>query len=365
MWLRLITALKRNILRMLVSRGCKVTVLPAQATAEEALKYKPDGIFLSNGPGDPEPCDYAIKAIKTLVDTGIPTFGICLGHQLLALASGAKTMKMKFGHHGANHPVQDVETKRVYITSQNHGFAADPEHLANNVKITHVSLFDGSLQGIARTDKPAFSFQGHPEASPGPHEMSYLFDQFISLMQNKESSIMAKRTDIKSILIIGAGPIVIGQACEFDYSGAQACKALREEGYRVILVNSNPATIMTDPEMADATYIEPITWQVVEKIIAKERPDALLPTMGGQTALNCALDLDKHGVLEKYNVELIGASKEAIDKAEDRQKFKEAMTKIGLGFSALCIAHSMEEALQVQAKYWLSGDYSPIIHHGR
>lgn len=160
---------------------------------------------------------------------------------------------------------------------------------------------------------------------------------------------MAKRTDIKSILIIGAGPIVIGQACEFDYSGAQACKALREEGYRVILVNSNPATIMTDPEMADATYIEPITWRVVEKIIAKEKPDALLPTMGGQTALNCALDLDKHGVLAKYNVELIGASKEAIDKAEDRQKFKEAMTKIGLGSARSSIAHSMEEALQVQA----------------
>ncbi|MDI1297906.1 carbamoyl-phosphate synthase large subunit [Methylotenera sp.] len=160
---------------------------------------------------------------------------------------------------------------------------------------------------------------------------------------------MAKRTDIKSILIIGAGPIVIGQACEFDYSGAQACKALREEGYRVILVNSNPATIMTDPEMADATYIEPVTWQVVEKIIAKERPDALLPTMGGQTALNCALDLDKHGVLAKYKVELIGASKEAIDKAEDRQKFKEAMTKIGLGSARSAVAHSMEEALQVQA----------------
>ena len=160
---------------------------------------------------------------------------------------------------------------------------------------------------------------------------------------------MAKRTDIKSILIIGAGPIVIGQACEFDYSGAQACKALREEGYRVILVNSNPATIMTDPEMADATYIEPVTWQVVEKIIAKERPDALLPTMGGQTALNCALDLDKHGVLQKYNVELIGASKHAIDKAEDRQKFKEAMTKIGLGSARSSVAHSLEEALQVQA----------------
>ena len=160
---------------------------------------------------------------------------------------------------------------------------------------------------------------------------------------------MAKRTDINSILIIGAGPIVIGQACEFDYSGAQACKALREEGYRVILVNSNPATIMTDPEMADATYIEPITWQMVEKIIEKERPDALLPTMGGQTALNCALDLAKHGVLEKYGVELIGASKEAIDKAEDREKFKQAMTKIGLGSARSAVAHSIEEALQVQA----------------
>src|SRR5210317_1531733 len=160
---------------------------------------------------------------------------------------------------------------------------------------------------------------------------------------------MTKRTDIKSILIIGAGPIVIGQACEFDYSGAQACKALREEGYRVILVNSNPATIMTDPNMADATYIEPIQWEIVEKIIAKETPDALLPTMGGQTALNCALDLDRHGVLEKYNVELIGASKQAIDKAEDRQLFKEAMARIGLASARSAIAHSLEEAQQVQA----------------
>ncbi|HMA21971.1 MAG TPA: carbamoyl-phosphate synthase large subunit, partial [Gemmatimonadaceae bacterium] len=160
---------------------------------------------------------------------------------------------------------------------------------------------------------------------------------------------MPKRTDLKSILIIGAGPIVIGQACEFDYSGAQACKALREEGYKVILVNSNPATIMTDPDMADVTYIEPISWQVVEKIIEKERPDALLPTMGGQTALNCALDLAKHGVLEKYGVEMIGASKEAIDKAEDREKFKAAMTKLGLGSARSSIAHSLEEALQVQA----------------
>jgi len=177
---------KRNILRMLVQRGCKVTVLPAEASADAALALKPDGIFLSNGPGDPEPCDYAIKAVRTLVETGIPVFGICLGHQLLGLASGAKTMKMKFGHHGANHPVQDLDSKRVYISSQNHGFAIDPDTLPTNVRATHVSLFDGSLQGIARTDKPAFSFQGHPEASPGPRELSYLFDRFIDLMQQHQ-----------------------------------------------------------------------------------------------------------------------------------------------------------------------------------
>ncbi len=178
---------KRNILRMLTSRGCKVTVLPAQATAEEALALNPDGVFLSNGPGDPQPCDYAIAAIKKIVDSGVPTFGICLGHQLLALASGAKTLKMKFGHHGANHPVQDVDDKRVFITSQNHGFAVDPASLPATVRTTHVSLFDGSLQGITRTDKPAFSFQGHPEASPGPSEMSYLFDRFVeSMKQHKQ-----------------------------------------------------------------------------------------------------------------------------------------------------------------------------------
>ena len=173
---------KRNILRMLASRGCRLTVVPAQTAAAEVLALKPDGIFLSNGPGDPEPCDYAIAAIGEFLALGIPTFGICLGHQLLALASGARTVKMKFGHHGANHPVKDLDTGRVAITSQNHGFAVDAESLPDNLRTTHVSLFDGSLQGFARTDVPAFSFQGHPEASPGPHDVAYLFDRFIKLM---------------------------------------------------------------------------------------------------------------------------------------------------------------------------------------
>ena len=173
---------KKNILRMLAERGCKVTVVPAKTPAAEVLKHQPDGIFLSNGPGDPEPCDYAIAAARELIETGIPTFGICLGHQIMALASGAKTFKMKFGHHGANHPVKDLDNGRVSITSQNHGFAVDEKSLPANLRATHVSLFDGTLQGLARTDKPAFCFQGHPEASPGPHDIAYLFDRFTALM---------------------------------------------------------------------------------------------------------------------------------------------------------------------------------------
>jgi carbamoyl-phosphate synthase small subunit len=179
---------KRNILRRLAAHGCKVTVVPAEMPAEEALGLEPDGILLANGPGDPAPCDYAIRAIRTFLGVGVPLFGICLGHQLLGLAVGAKTVKMKFGHHGANHPVQDLETGRVMITSQNHGFAVDPATLPPNAKITHVSLFDGSLQGFQLTDRPAFCFQGHPEASPGPHDVDYLFERFVKSMESKQSA---------------------------------------------------------------------------------------------------------------------------------------------------------------------------------
>jgi carbamoyl-phosphate synthase small subunit len=179
---------KRNILRMLVDRGCRLTVVPAQTGAAEVLALNPDGVFLSNGPGDPEPCDYAIAAIAELVESGIPIFGICLGHQLLGLASGASTVKMKFGHHGANHPVQDLANGNVLITSQNHGFAVDEGSLPATLRVTHKSLFDGSLQGMCRTDKPAYSFQGHPEASPGPHDVAPLFDQFIEMMSQHAKS---------------------------------------------------------------------------------------------------------------------------------------------------------------------------------
>ena len=182
---------KRNILRMLVDRGCKITVVPAQTSAEEVLALKPDGIFLSNGPGDPEPCDYAINAVKTFLETDTPIFGICLGHQILGLASGASTVKMKFGHHGGNHPVKDFGRNVVMITAQNHGFAVDENNLPANLKITHTSLFDGSIQGIHRTDKPAFSFQGHPEASPGPADAAPLFDHFIDLIVEHKKAAKA------------------------------------------------------------------------------------------------------------------------------------------------------------------------------
>jgi carbamoyl-phosphate synthase large subunit len=275
----------------------------------------------------------------------MPTFGICLGHQLMGLASGAKTLKMKFGHHGANHPVKDLDTGQVLITSQNHGFAVDPATLPANLRVTHVSLFDGSLQGMARTDVPAFCFQGHPEASPGPHDVAYLFDRFIDDGTAPPDAAvrkrMPKRTDINSILIIGAGPIVIGQACEFDYSGAQACKALRDEGYQGHPGQLQPGDDHDRPGDGRRHLHRADHLEMVEKIIAKERPDALLPTMGGQTALNCALDLAarRAGEVRRRDDR---RSREAIDKAEDREKFKEAMTKIGLGSARSGIAHSME-----------------------
>ena len=281
---------------------------------------------------------------------------------MLGLALGGKTYKLKFGHHGGNHPVKDLATGRIAITSQNHGFNVDVDSLPAGTRMTHVNLYDGTAEGLENAELGLFSVQYHPEASPGPHESGYLFARFSRMMDARAwqgrapgaaprarirgagAEGVPKRTDIHSILIIGTGPIVIGQACEFDYSGTQACKALREEGFRVVLVNSNPATIMTDPEMADATYIEPITVPMLEKIIEAERPDALLPTLGGQTGLNIAIQLADKGVLDRFGVRMIGADREAIRKSEDRKLFKQAMERIGLDVPRSGLAHTLEEA---------------------
>jgi len=342
---------KDNILRCLEAVGCQVQVCSPRSSAEELLALKPRGVCLSNGPGDPAATlRYAQPLLEGLLKVeSLPIFGICLGHQLLGLTLGARTEKMKQGHRGANHPILNLQTGRVEITSQNHGFVVT--ELPEGVEETHRSLFDGTIAGLRLTGRPVSSVQYHPEASPGPHDSRYLFEDFMRVVRGEElqePAVNRPRAESKTaqkILIIGAGPIVIGQACEFDYSGAQACKALREAGYEVVLVNSNPATIMTDPGLADRTYIEPLTVEYLKEIIRIERPDLLLPTMGGQTALNLSLELEQQGILERWGVTMIGARAEAIETAEDRQLFREAMDEIGLSSPRSRLVSSVAEAL--------------------
>ena len=352
--------IKKNILRYFSDFNCKVTIVSCKTSANDILKLKPNGIFLSNGPGDPAATGkYAIPIIKSFIKVNLPIFGICLGHQLLGLALGAKTKKMSLGHRGANHPVKNLIKGNVEITSQNHGFEIVKKNLPKNIQITHQSLFDKSIEGIKLKSKPIFSVQYHPESNPGPQDSVYLFDEFIKSMKK-----MPKRKDIKKILVVGAGPIVIGQACEFDYSGTQACKALKDEGYKVILINSNPATIMTDPNIADKTYIEPITLEVLEKILIKEKPDAILPTMGGQTALNLAMEAEKKGILKKYKIELIGANSKAISNAEDRKKFRKNMLQIGLDLPKSKIVNNFNQATKVLKQIGLPAIIRPAFTLG-
>ena len=305
------------------------------------------------------------ELLRAVLDDGIPYFGICFGNQILGKALGFGTYKLKYGHRGINQPVMDRTTGKVEVTAHNHGFAVDApldrdtETPYGTATVSHVCLNDDVVEGLeVRRDGRlvAFSVQYHPEAAAGPHDAAYLFDRFVDLMtsartprRRRRCGLMPKRDDITSVLVIGSGPIVIGQACEFDYSGTQACRVLREEGIRVILVNSNPATIMTDPEFADATYVEPITPEIVEKIIAKERPDAVLATLGGQTALNCAMELHERGILEKYDCPLIGANVEAIMLGEDREKFKGVVERCGAESARSFICHSMDEVLVAAA----------------
>ena len=342
--------LKRNQLRALCSRGAEVIVVRQDAGIEDVLRHNPHGVVLSNGPGDPSRLPHAVQLCRDLLERRIPLLGICLGHQVLGQAAGASTSRLRFGHHGGNHPVRDAESGAVYVTSQNHEFQVDAESLpeGSGWYVSERNLNDGSVEGLRHRELPAFSVQYHPEGAPGPQDRAEVFDEFLRMCsagRSGDGESLAQttlrgspsRNDLasrsverpKCVLVIGSGPVIIGQAAEFDYAGTQACRALREEGIRVVLVNSNPATIMTDDSSADAVYVEPLTVEVVERVIAAERPDGLLATLGGQTGLNLAVALDDAGVLERYNVRVLGTGLHAIRTAEDREKFKDLLTSIG------------------------------------
>src|SRR5947209_2263633 len=339
---------KANILRSLRERGCRVIVLPHTATWSEVAVVGVDGLVLSNGPGDPAVLDLPVELARSALGR-MPLFGICLGHQILGRAAGATTSRLPYGHHGANHPVKDLETGRVHITSQNHEFQVEAGSLPpGDFFVSQRNLNDGSVEGLGHRTLPAFSVQYHPEGCPGPQDNQHLYDRFIDMVRSgapvaKAVAGMKEEARPRRVLILGSGPIVIGQAAEFDYAGTQACKALREEGIQTVLVNSNPATIMTDEDVADRVYLEPLTVEAVEKIIAREQPDALLPTLGGQTGLNLATDLANAGVLERHHVRLVGATIDTIRKAEDRQAFKQMLEEIGEPVPISRVCESMEE----------------------
>jgi carbamoyl-phosphate synthase large subunit len=326
---------KSNILRSLRQRGCRVVVLPHTATWEDVRSLGADGLLLANGPGDPAVLEGPVELCRRALGR-VPLFGICLGHQVLARAVGATTSRLPFGHHGANHPVRDLERGTVHITSQNHEFQVDRDSLpGGDFFVSQVNLHDGSVEGLGHRSLPAFSVQYHPEGCPGPTDNHHLFDRFVEMARSRRPLLKAVGGAAPSpprpgkVLIIGSGPIVIGQAAEFDYAGTQACKALREEGVQTVLVNSNPATIMTDEDVADRVYVEPLTVEAVERVIERERPDAVLPTLGGQTGLNLAMELHQAGVLDRWGVRFLGADAEVIRRAEDREAFKELLISIG------------------------------------
>src|SRR5438067_263861 len=338
---------KANILRSLRERGCRVLVLPHTASWADVRASGADGLVLSNGPGDPAVLDGPVELARQALGS-MPMFGICLGHQVLGRAAGATTSRLPYGHHGANHPVKDLDNGRVHITSQNHEFQVDAGSIpAGDFYVSQRNLNDGSVEGLGHRRLPAFSVQYHPEGCPGPQDNQHLYDRFLEMVRDRAPLIravagMRETVRPRKVLILGSGPIVIGQAAEFDYAGTQACKALREEGIETVLVNSNPATIMTDEEVADRVYLEPLTVEAVERIIAREKPDAMLPTLGGQTGLNLATDLANAGVLDRHRVRMLGATIETIRKAEDRQAFKQMLEEIGEPVPVSRVCESME-----------------------
>src|SRR5438067_137453 len=324
---------KRNTLRSLRTRGVEVEVLPHDSDLQAILEHKPDAVVLSNGPGDPAQLQSAVAMTRALMQR-LPVLGICLGHQLIGQAAGARTSRLPFGHHGGNHPVMDLRTGRVTITSQNHEFQVDGDSLPRDsgFVVSHRNLHDGSVEGLIHARLPVRSVQFHPEGGPGPQDNQVIFDEFLDLVAGRPApiaQILSRPPRPNTVLVIGSGPIVIGQAAEFDYAGTQACKALREEGVRTVLVNSNPATIMTDEGVADRVYIEPLTIEAVTAIIERERPDGLLATLGGQTGLNLAVALADAGVLERCQVRVLGTPLAAIREAEDREAFKNVLLRTG------------------------------------
>src|SRR5438094_10524963 len=348
---------KRYILRSLRARGVAVEVVPYDSDLETILAFRPEAVVLSNGPGDPAQLQPAVAMTQQLIKR-LPVLGICLGHQLLGQAAGARTSRLRFGHHGGNHPVLDLLTGRVTMTSQNHEFEIDAESLpvSSGFRVSHRNLHDGSVEGLVHDHLPVRSVQFHPEGAPGPQDNQVIFDEFLDLVAGRQAAPITVREPVRrpaSVMVIGSGPIVIGQAAEFDYAGTQACRALREEGVRTILVNSNPATIMTDPEIADAVYVEPLTVDVIERVIARERPHGLLATLGGQTGLNLAIALDAAGVLGRHDVRLLGTSLRAIRLAEDRELFKQMLTSIGEPVPESRIATSLEAAQEFAASIGL------------
>ena len=325
---------KANIIRCLIRRGIEVVRVPWDYDFNQ-LEF--DGLFLANGPGDPERCEKTVEHIRTFLNNKKvkPCMGICLGNQLLARAAGAKTYKLKYGHRSHNQPVQQVGTTRCFITSQNHGYAVDDATLPSDWEPLFVNMNDGSNEGIRHKRNPWMSAQFHPEACSGPVDTEFLFDEFVAMLEvsGERSEVRdypSPLTSIKKVLLLGSGALKIGQAGEFDYSGAQALKALKEEGIHSVLINPNIATVQTSKDVADTVYFQPVTPEFVERVIEKERPDGILLSFGGQTALNCGVELYEKGILEKYGVKVLGTPVQAIIDTEDRDLFVKKLDEIGV-----------------------------------
>ena len=349
--------LKANIVRSLRRRGVRVRVLPHTATPAEVLAADVSGVVLSPGPGDPARLAGPVALAREVIDDGRPLLGICLGHQIVGRAAGAETTRLRFGHHGANHPVQDLDTGYVQVTAQNHEVQVVGGSLpaSSGFRVSQLNLNDRSVEGLRHREKPIETVQYHPEGAPGPLDALAVFDRFVDRLPAGRVTdprltgvaVMAPdrphRPKPASVLILGSGPVVIGQAAEFDYAGTQACRALRAEGVRTILVNSNPATIMTDPTVADAVYLEPLTVDAIEAVIAREKPEGLLAGLGGQTALNLATALAEAGVLERHDVRLLGTPLEAIRMAEDREAFRDLLDRIDQPYAPSFIVEGPDE----------------------